>query len=741
MDYKNYFCHRYVKDAHFYGSVRRWIVIRYLPAVLLGSLMMLLLAAARAEAVPSEDPEGPGLNGVGSGHFLMRDEANDRYLPALVHASEVHFDISGMIATVSVQQTFRNDTDRYMEGVYVFPLPDNAAVRHMEMQLGDRLILGVIKEKVEANKIYQAAKKAGKKASLVEQQRPNLFTNRVANISPGEEITVRMEYVQAVEYRDGVFSLRFPMTITPRYMPGLPASEVEKGEEREVLAVDNNLGWARPTDQVPDADKISPFLHRSAGADHTPLNPIKITAKLDMGMPLALVQSPYHEVALSRREGVYSIRLVNDVSEMDRDFVLNWRPVSGVAPKAALFTEKVGEEYYALLMVVPPDAQRMAPSISREIIFVVDTSGSMGGTSIEQARSSVSKALGKLRPQDYFNIVEFNSHHRSLYRTPMPASRHHVKRAQEFVRQLDASGGTEMLPALRAVLSQPRDAALGEDKAVLRQVIFITDGAVGNETALLEELSSNLGDSRLFTVSIGSAPNSWFMRKAAQLGRGTHTHIGDLSHVGDKMAALFEQLAHPVAVEFQIDWAAPVDAWPRLLPDLYQGQLLSAVANFGPTMPKGEITVRGQVNGRAWSQRLQLGVSSGAEGGGGHSGVASVWARQKIAGLMDQKIAGREEESVRAEVLPLALMHRLLSPYTSFVAVEQVVSRPKGESAESKAVPNTRPRGQSPQSFAYPSTATTGPAKVWFGVLCLFFAMMVRVLRQPEVDHVPSDHK
>lgn len=741
MNDQHYDAKRYVSTPQIAGSVRLWIALRYLPALLLGSVMLLLLATARAEAVAAEDPEALGLNGVSSGHFLLRDTATGRYAPALIQASEVHFDISGMIATVTVQQTFRNDTDRYWEGVYVFPLPDNAAVRHLEMQVGDRLILGEIKEKAEAKAIYQAAKKAGKKASLVEQQRPNLFTNRVANIGPGEAITVRMEYVQTVDYNDAVFSLTFPMTITPRYMPGQPLTAVDAGDEREVLTVDHHLGWARPTNQVPDANQISPFLYRPTAGVSKPINPIKITATLDMGMPLAILESPYHEVLLSRRAGVYSIRLVNDVSEMDRDFILDWQPVSGATPKAALFTEKVGEEYYALLMVVPPAAKRMAPSIARDIVFVVDTSGSMGGVSIEQAKSSVSKALEQLRPQDYFNIVEFNSYHQALYKTSMPATRHYIDKAQTFVRQLDASGGTEMLPALRAVLSMPSGADQDDLNAVLRQVIFITDGAVGNEAALLEALSSNLGDSRLFTVSIGSAPNSWFMRKAAQLGRGTHTHIGDTRDVTDKMAALFEQLARPAAVDFQIEWPAAVDAWPERLPDLYQGQLLSAVANFGSTMPVGDITVSGQINGQAWHQRLQLDAHSAAEGSSGHAGVASVWARQKIAGLMDQKIAGREGASVRAEVLPLALKHRLLSPYTSFVAVEQVVSRPMGESADSKAVPNTAPLGQSPQTFAYPRTATTGPAKVWFGVFCLFLAMIIWVLRQPEVDHVPSDHE
>jgi Ca-activated chloride channel homolog len=757
MAYKRYIWYRRAQAASPTGSTTLRLAVRSFPAVVVGSLWLLLLAIAPARAVASETLEGANPNDVGSGHLLLREDASGRYIPAVMHASKVHFDINGMIAVVQVEQTFRNDTDQYLEGVYVFPLPGSAAVRAMEMLLADRRIVGVIKEKAQAEKIYQAAKVAGKKASLVEQQRPNLFTNRVANIGPGEEITVRLEYVQAVEYEADVFSLRFPMTITPRYMPGSPtdvaAREREQGQQHgqqegsvedagvgrsEPLRVNSALGWATPTDRVPDADEISPYLYPAMGSDHAPLNPIEITAEVDMGMPLAHIESLYHEIALSRRAGVYSFDLVNGVSEMDRDFVLNWQPVSGSAPQAALFTEKFGEEYYALLMVVPPTARRMPASMPRELIFVVDTSGSMGGVSIEQARSSVSRALEQLRPQDYFNIIEFNSSYTALYREPMPANRHFTQKAQEFVRMLNASGGTEMLPALRQALSHSRDE---QEARRLRQVIFITDGAVGNETELLEELEANLGDSRLFTVGIGSAPNSWFMRKAAEFGRGTHTHIGDINEVENSMAALFEQLARPAAVDFRIDWSAPVDALPQRMPDLYQGQVLSAVANFGTAMPTGDVIVSGLVNGQAWTQKLQLTDSTQLENAGTHDGVASVWARRKIAGLMDQKIAGRAETEVRAEVLPLALAHQLLSPYTSFVAVEEVVSRPAGEPIATSPVPNTRPKGQSPQYFAYPATATSGPAKIWFGTFSLFLAMVVRVLSMQEADHVSSDEE
>jgi Ca-activated chloride channel homolog len=749
MNYYQRIHYHLARDAGRLGGVRFWLAFRILPGLLLVTLSLLLLASASSRAAGQaavEADSGVDLDGLESGHMLVRDEVSGGYTPALMQASKVHFDISGMIATVTVEQSFRNVTGRWVEGVYAFPLPDTAAVRHLEMVIGQRRIIGEIREKAEARKIYSEAKKAGKKASLVEQQRPNLFSNRVANIGPGEEILVRMEYVQEVEFAAGEFSLRFPTTITPRYMPGQPTGgELEAGEDASAtLEVNPYLGWAVPTDQVPDADAISPLLNPSRGAEQAPLNPIQITARLDMGMPLARVEASYHEIALARRAGVYDIRLASGVSEMDRDFVLSWQPVTGSAPVAALFTEQIDGEHFGLLMVVPPLAGRNTAIMPREIIFVVDTSGSMGGVSIEQARQSVASALQQLRPQDRFNIIEFNSVHRSLYRAPVAASRHHVQQAQEFVRLLRASGGTEMLPALRAALDpvqqfdqHPDQRSQNPDEQPsLRQVIFITDGAVGNEVALFEEISARVGRSRLFTVGIGSAPNSWFMREAAQFGRGTHTHIGNLDEVGEKMAALFDQLARPVAVNLAVNWPGQVEAWPERIPDLYQGQPLLVAVSFGQSTPRGEVVVSGEFNGRPWHKRLQLDSGEDQETAVQHRGVASLWGRKKIAGLLDQIVLGRAAEAVRADVLPVALQHHLLSPYTSFVAVEEVVSRPAAAALERRAVANTRPRGQSDQGFAYPRTATTGPAKAWLGVLLLFLALIVYVLRQPEVDHV-----
>jgi Ca-activated chloride channel family protein len=301
-----------------------------------------------------------------------------------------------------------------------------------------------------------------------------------------------------------------------------------------------------------------------------------------------------------------------------------------------------------------------------------------------------------------------------------------------------------MQPALRAALEPPRDADGAPGQAPLRQVIFVTDGAVGNEVALFEEISAHIGNSRLFTVGIGPAPNSWFMREAARFGRGSHAHIGSLEEVGDRMADLFALLSRPAAVDLDVSWPGlerpgeRVEAWPERLPDLYLGQPLLVAVRFGSDAPVGEVVVSGDIGGRPWRQVIELSTGVDPQTAPRHKGVASLWARRKIAALLDGKVLGRSEQAVRADVVPVALAHQLMSPYTSFVAVEEVVSLPPGEHAASVPLPNTRPRGQAPQTFAYPRTATTGPAKAWFGMLLLFAATMVRLMRQPEADHVPT---
>lgn len=626
--------------------------------------------------------------------------------------SRVHFTITGMMVQVQLSQSFRNDSGRWQEGNYVFPLPDRAAVNRMRLRVGERVIEGEIRERQAARAEYLKARAAGRRTSLVEQQRPNLFSNRIANIGPGETVEVELSYTQTLDFRDGVFSLRFPMTLTPRYIPGKP-----RLEEPMELVLDSADGWARSTDQVPDAQHITPpLLSPTAGAEREIANPIEISASLDMGMPLASIESPWHEISVSPESGGYRIGLPAGVVSMDRDFVLRWRPVTGSEPQAALFGEAVNGAGYALLMLVPPWQDSLG-LLTREVVFVIDTSGSMGGNSIRQARASLRYALDQLQAGDSFNIIEFNSSARALFRTSVTATAHNLDRAREFVRHLDAGGGTEMRTALELAMRRM------EESSLLRQVVFITDGAVGNEAALFRQIEGDLGDSRLFTVGIGSAPNSWFMRKAARFGRGRYTYVGDTGEVKMRMDELFAALSQTLVTDIQVDWGGVVECWPGRIPELYRGEPLILAARYSDAEAVREITVTGKLHGRQWQRRLLYRQD------GSHPGVATSWARRKIEGLLDERVLGRPEDEVRAEVLPLALEHELLSPYTSFIAVEKRVSRPASETPAQGAIPNVAPAGQSAQAYAWPKTGAGAAGQVLLGCL-LLLAWLLAVLFQ-----------
>ena len=427
-----------------------------------------------AAEIPAEDIR-PDQMQTGSLLFRMKNG----YKVATRMNTAIDARVTGLVARVQVRQEFRNDGAEWVEGVYVFPLPDEAAVDQLRMTIGERIIEGEIREKAEAKKQYEQAKAEGKKATLVEQQRANMFTTSVANIAPGETIVVEIGYLETLRYDEGSFSIRFPLTMTPRYMPG------------HALPDRQGSGWSPDTTQVPDASLITPPVVTNSN-DHK----ISFNAEINLGVPLSLVASRYHVVDIDQRDNRYAVAFENDKAPMDHDIELTWRPVSDSAPRAMLFTEEVDGEPHALLMMLPPD-DFSAPvnRMSREMIFVIDTSGSMHGTSIDQAKRALNLALGGLTPGDRFNVIQFNSSTSALFPGSVDASANNVSVARRYVNGLKANGGTEMWPALTRALSSARF------ESHLRQVVFITDGSVGNEEQLFQLIEDRLGETRLFTVA------------------------------------------------------------------------------------------------------------------------------------------------------------------------------------------------------------------------------------------------
>lgn len=613
-------------------------------------------------------------NDVNTGSLLLPSKKQGFYIEAPRLSSDVDININGPIARVSVTQRFENPSKGWLEGVYVFPLPEDSAVDTLKMRIGNRLIEGEVKVREEARQIYEQAKREGKKAALLEQQRDNLFTNAVANIGPGETVIINIEYQQTVRQDNGLFSLRYPMVVAPRYSPQPIIQSVD-------FSNNGNSGFG-VIDPVPDRKKIeAPVLDPRKNAL---INPVTLTVHLAAGFPIGEMESPFHElISKEQDESTRILTLKNESVPADRDFELTWR-AKGNAPNAALFAETVGEKNYVLAFVTPPEIDLdNLPKKDREVIFVIDNSGSMAGESMTQAKLALHDALARLQPSDKFNIVRFDDTFELVFHDAVPADRENKIIANEFVSRLEADGGTEMLPALKAALIDRNS----NDTKRIRQVVFITDGAIGNERQLFDQIAQGRGRSRVFTVGIGSAPNSFFMNRAAEIGRGTFTHIGSTSQVKSRMGSFFAKLENPVmtGLSVQGNGAKLSEASPNPLPDLYKGEPIVIAAIVDNLT--GKLEIQGDYAGQPWQVDMDM-----VQASKGH-GIGKLWARRKIASLEAGRSYGGDYEAINKQVETVALAHHLVSSRTSLVAVDRKVTRPSGESVDTAKVPLTLPAG------------------------------------------------
>ncbi|GAA3950539.1 marine proteobacterial sortase target protein [Allohahella marinimesophila] len=651
--------------------------------------------------------------------MLLRSDGVQVPAPLLDTSVQVH--VTGSIARVVIEQRFFNRNSDFTEGTWLFPLADKAAVRAMRIEIGDRVIEGRIAEREAAKARYATAKREGRVASLVEQQRPNLFSTRVANIPPAESVMVRLEYIETIEIDAGKATLRIPTTLTPRYFPA--TADAQDMAIASSPVVDKS---ALPIEAVPTVQFSGNF----------------------SGAYIGDLESVHHDIvesgdrrgepSVSKGIKVRSISFSKTSEPMDRDILLTWSMEAEDEPYAEVFGETVEGKHYGLLVLAPQSAAvvaaQVASPIAREIIFVIDTSGSMGGESIRQARAGLQQGLTRLRPDDTFNIIEFNSTFTQLYSASEPATTRNINQALEFVSHLEANGGTEMASALRSAFS-------GEaDKERMRQVVFITDGAVGNEAELFGIIHKLLGGSRLFTVGIGSAPNAWFMRKAAEAGRGSFTYISQTDQVTESMGRLFLKLEAPVLTDIVIESedGAAISFEPEKVPDLYAGDpVVVAMTLDKPT----SLRLRGQLAGKPWSRTVSLDDKVQ------HPGVSSVWAKARIEALSRRIDTGTPEAELRPAILELALDHHLASRYTSFIAEEQAPVRAPGQPLGEGTVANLLPAGSEaaarhevamPQyAVHYPNTATPADLLRLLGLvgllLCLF--MIVCELRLSAQGH------
>lgn len=651
---------------------QRWAALEIVAAIVV-AITAILAALPQARADANTRPVHIRPSDMRSGGLLVRT-GSDRTTEAPLLATDINVTVSGPTARTRVTQLFHNPTAGWVEAVYVYPLPDGGAVDTLKMVVGERIIVGDVMERKSAQAIYEKAKAEGRKATLLEQERPNIFTNSVANIGPDENVLVQIEYQEPVHQSGNEFSLRIPLVVAPRYNPAPVVQTVDFDAGAR--------GWGNVSDPVPDRARIEPPVLDPR--TNPPINPVAITVQLQAGFPLGEVKSPHHAITMEQRaDDTRIVRLSDKVVPADRDFELTWTPAATAAPSVGLFREHVENADYVLAFVMPPAlADAIEQPRPREAVFVIDTSGSMGGTSITQAKASLLYALGRLKTTDRFNVIRFSHTMDVLFPDTVPADAGHLEQAKAFVSALQAGGGTEMVPAMRAALTDRRD----RDQGSLRQVVFLTDGEIGNDQQLFDTIAAMRGRSRVYMVGIGSAPNSFLMTRAAEIGRGTYTHIGSVQQVDQRMHELIDKLENPIVTGLTATYSETADSTPAVLPDLYHGEpvvIATKVMSLAGTL---EIT--GRIGDRPWAVRLPL--ANAAVG----QGISKLWARRKIA---DAEVARTLHEATPEEsdkrILALALEHHLVSRLTSLVAVDATPSRPAGVHLTRTELPLNLPAG------------------------------------------------
>ncbi|MBI3554389.1 MAG: VWA domain-containing protein [Elusimicrobia bacterium] len=592
--------------------------------------------------------------------------------PFVLEHTEVKAEVSGGFARVEVSQLYSNPHKERIEAIYTFPLPENAAVTDMFMRISSRVVTSEVHEREQAKKIYESAKASGHVAALLEQERPNIFTQSVANIPPGEKVFVQVKYVHELAYDAGRYRFVFPMVVGPRYIPGSPTGGKDKGQ-----------GWSPDTDRVPDASRITPHpLLPGERSGHD----IAVSLELAPGLPIEGLHSISHEIKVDRpAPGRTRVRLSpNDVIP-NKDLTVEWG-LRARKPEIAVVSHRVKDDGY-LMMLIQPQASFKASEIQpKEMVFVVDTSGSQSGEPLAKEKQLVRRALKDMNPRDTFRVIRFDDNPEVFSPNALPGTPDNIRSALSWVNALNTRGGTELLKGMRAALDPPREPGRR------RMVFFLTDGYIGNETEVLAAIEQRLGDARIFSFGVGSSVNRYLLESMAKVGRGFAQFVRNDQN-GDKAVELFyRRVRNPLLLDLKLDWGGlPVtDLYPETLPDLFDAQPLYVFARYsGPS--SGTIRLTGTIAGRKYEARLAVPLPKERKA---NSVLAPLWARRRIEGLMARQFSGDKSDIVE-QVKTLGLKYKLMTRYTSFVAVERTLREGMNVPLQTVLIPTEMPEGVS----------------------------------------------
>jgi Ca-activated chloride channel family protein len=619
-----------------------------LAALPAGSEELWILARGGGDAVaPTDEAPGPG---------ALMAKIEEKQVPMPLKHTDVRASVSGYIGAVEVTQQFLNPYSSKIEAVYVFPLPHNAAVNEFIMTIGERRIRGIIRERQEAEQIYQEAKRQGYVASLLTEERPNIFTQAVANIEPGKEIDVNIKYFHTLEYVDGWYEFVFPMVVGPRFNPpGMTngVGAVARGQ-RGVSGQSTEVHYLRPGERT--------------GHD------ISLKVEVDAGVPIEAFECKTHQITSEAASPEHLIVSLNPADSLpNKDFVLRYR-VAGARIKSSLLTHRDERGGYFTLMLYPPEELGALKRQPLELVFVLDCSGSMSGRPIEQAKAAVRRGLRLLQPGDSFQLISFSINASRLGDAPLEATPENVRRGLQYLNSLQGEDGTMMIEGIKAALDYPHDPQR------LRFVCFLTDGFIGNETEILGEIHRRLGSSRIFSFGIGSSVNRYLIDHMAKAGQGAVAYLGLKDSAAQIMEDFFARISHPALTDLQIDWGGLYvsEVFPRALPDLFVGRPVILTGRFAGN---ADTTIR--VNGKVGDQPMQVAIPATLTAAATHKGLPSIWARMKIAALADQSTY-QPDADLPVQIKQVALDYSLMSAFTAFVAVD---STRRTEGSEGTTVP------------------------------------------------------
>ncbi|GHE85674.1 marine proteobacterial sortase target protein [Thalassotalea profundi] len=720
------------QDSYIYQQKRKKQRRKWLKLIILVTLLVFLITVivplaqsqhiniqaanlSLTETIPSQNGTNHDNNLIYSPQLIFDHPNNYQHigLPIDINAN---VEISGLIAYTTIKQVFINPYAAELEGKYQFPLPENSAVKHLVIKIGDKEIVGQIMEKKIAKERYQHAKQQGKKASLVQQQRANLFTNHIANIPAHSTVVVTLTFIMPVAYSDGELAINLPLAMTTRYSP-----HQFQQSPAEITEIDNQVVEL----DVPDFNESTqyslshPFLTLNASPSNTlAKSQASIDIKLDAGAEISTIHSASHKIntkPLNNQLSQYLITLSKAQTLANKNFNLTWQLKPMQAPQISSYTEKVDDEHYTLLTFFPPQT-KATEIFARDVIFIIDTSGSMQGASIAQAKHSLQQGIALLNNNDSFNIIAFNHTVDLLFTKTQMVNETTISQAHQFIDNLNADGGTEMYRPLSQALVMAKNTA--QSTRAIRQVVFITDGAVANEFELMKLLAGAHNNFRLFTVGIGAAPNGYFMKKAAQFGRGSFVYIQNINQVRNKISALMTKISQPALsnIELKVDnnIHQNIEIYPKKIADLYLGEPMQVAIKSKHPITSIELT--GDTAKKSWQKLLFIDDTYPSQG------ISSIWARNKIEDLLDGLVMGVDKGEVKGHVISVSLAHQIISPYTSFIAVEKAAEKAH-ESTLKKM--NTAKNSHNSFMVAVPKTALGWQQQFLIGLILVSLGLLI----------------